>query len=119
MSATPTLGELLLGIEGLALLRLAFGDDAEARRARVREIRDLLRRLDEDPELAAPLGAPEYDLTEDMRSGRRPTISRSACSRSSTRCCVGCSIRCLRQSSSMPRAGPGATASIWLRAGIG
>jgi SAM-dependent methyltransferase len=48
----------------LALLRLAFGDDPEARRARVREIRDLLRRLDEEPELAAPLGAPEYDLAE-------------------------------------------------------
>jgi SAM-dependent methyltransferase len=64
MSAKPTLGELLLGIEGLALLRLAFGDDVEARRARVREIRDLLQRLDEEPELAAPVDAPEYDLTE-------------------------------------------------------
>jgi SAM-dependent methyltransferase len=64
MSAKPTLGELLLGIEGLALLRLAFGDDAKARRARVREIRDLLRRLDQTPELAAPLQAPEYDLMQ-------------------------------------------------------
>jgi SAM-dependent methyltransferase len=64
MSAKPTLGELLLGIEGLALLRLAFGDDAEARRARVREIRDLLERLDREPELEAPLDAPEYDMTE-------------------------------------------------------
>jgi SAM-dependent methyltransferase len=62
--AKPTLGELLLGIEGLALLRLAFGDDAEARRARVREIRDLLQHLDDTPELAAPLQAPEYDLSE-------------------------------------------------------
>ena len=57
MSAKPTLGELLLGIEGLALLRLAFGEDAEARRARVREIRELLERLDHTPELAAPLPA--------------------------------------------------------------
>jgi SAM-dependent methyltransferase len=64
MSAEPTLGELLLGIEGLALLRLAFGDDGAARRARVREIRELLRRLDEKPELAAPLQAPEYELAE-------------------------------------------------------
>ena len=64
MSAKPTLGQLLLGIEGLALLRLAFGDDAEARRARVREIRELLQRLHEEPELAATLEAPEYDLTE-------------------------------------------------------
>jgi hypothetical protein len=63
-SAKPTLGELLLGIEGLALLRLAFGDDAEARRARVDGIRSLLLRLDEEPELAAPLRAPEYDLTQ-------------------------------------------------------
>ncbi|MGH6901706.1 MAG: class I SAM-dependent methyltransferase [Geminicoccaceae bacterium] len=63
-SARPTLGELLLGIEGLALLRLAFGNDAEARRARVREIRDLLQRLDEEPELAAPLQAPEYGMAE-------------------------------------------------------
>jgi hypothetical protein len=37
MSAKPTLGELLLGIEGLALLRLAFGDDAYARRAGARD----------------------------------------------------------------------------------
>ncbi len=64
MSAKPTLGELLLGIEGLALLRLAFRDDALARRARVGEMRALLERLDEAPELAAPLEAPEYDITE-------------------------------------------------------
>jgi SAM-dependent methyltransferase len=63
MSAQPTLCELLLGTEGLALLRLAFGDDAEARRARVSEIRDLLQRLEGEPALAAPL-APEYDLTQ-------------------------------------------------------
>ena len=64
MSAKPTLGELLLGIEGLALLRLAFGEDAQARVARVREIRELLQRLEDTPELAAPLEAPEYDLSE-------------------------------------------------------
>jgi hypothetical protein len=81
MSAKQTLSELLLGIEGLALLRLAFGDDADARRARVREIRDLLQRLDEEPELAAPLDAPEYDSAR----APRPTTGRCACSRSSTR----------------------------------
>jgi SAM-dependent methyltransferase len=64
MDAKPTLGELLLGIEGLALLRLAFGDDAMARRARVGEMRALLERFDEAAELGAPLAAPEYDLTE-------------------------------------------------------
>jgi SAM-dependent methyltransferase len=64
MSAKPTLGELLLGIEGLALVRLAFGGDALARRARVDEMRALLRSIDDTPELAAPLAAPEYDIAE-------------------------------------------------------
>lgn len=64
MNAKPTLSELLLGTEGLALLRLAFGDDAQARRARVTEIRELLARLGDEPELCAPLAAPEYDLIE-------------------------------------------------------
>jgi SAM-dependent methyltransferase len=64
MRAKPTLCELLLGIEGLALLRLAFDDDAAARRARVSEIRALLQDLDDDPELAGPLEAREYDTTE-------------------------------------------------------
>jgi SAM-dependent methyltransferase len=67
MSAKPTLGELLLGIEGLALLRLAFSDDPAARRARVSEIRALLDRLDDTPELGALLEAPEYDMTEGYR----------------------------------------------------
>jgi SAM-dependent methyltransferase len=64
MSAKPTLGELLLGTEGLALLRLAFGDDSDARRARVNEIRALLQDLENMTELAAPIEAPEYDLSE-------------------------------------------------------
>jgi SAM-dependent methyltransferase len=59
----PTLGQMLLGTEGLALLRLAFSGDAAARQARVAEIRDLARRCD-DPDLAAPLAAPEYDLAD-------------------------------------------------------
>ncbi len=56
-----TIGELLLGTEGLALLKLAFTGDEAMRDARVNEMRDLLAHLD-DPELAASLAAPEYDL---------------------------------------------------------
>ncbi|WP_159712046.1 class I SAM-dependent methyltransferase [Geminicoccus flavidas] len=59
----PTLGQLLLGTEGLALLRLAFSGDAAAREARVAEIRSLVERY-EEPDLAAPLAAPEYDLDQ-------------------------------------------------------
>jgi ubiquinone/menaquinone biosynthesis C-methylase UbiE len=53
----------LLGTEGLALLRLAFTGDDVTRRARVHEMRSLLERMDE-PELAATLAAPEYDLAD-------------------------------------------------------
>ena len=69
MSAKPTLAELLLGIEELALLRLAFGEDAEARRARMSEIRALLARLEEAPTAARALasrrafGSADCDLT--------------------------------------------------------
>jgi ubiquinone/menaquinone biosynthesis C-methylase UbiE len=59
----PRLGELLLGTEGLALLRLAFTGDDASRSARVGEMRTLLGRMDE-PELAATLAAREYDLAE-------------------------------------------------------
>jgi ubiquinone/menaquinone biosynthesis C-methylase UbiE len=58
---TPRVAELLLGTEGLALLRLAFTSDPATRDARVQEMRSLLARMDES-ELAAPLAAPEYDL---------------------------------------------------------
>jgi SAM-dependent methyltransferase len=56
----PTLGQLLLGTEGLALLRTAFTGDAESRDARLAEMRDLLARY--DAELATSLDAPEFDL---------------------------------------------------------
>jgi SAM-dependent methyltransferase len=59
----PRLGELLLGTEGLALLRLAFTGDDATRSACVNEMRSLLERMDE-PELAATLAAPEYDLAD-------------------------------------------------------
>lgn len=59
----PRLGELLLGTEGLALLRLAFAGEDDARSARVAEMRGLLDAMDE-PELAAKLAAPEFDLAD-------------------------------------------------------
>jgi SAM-dependent methyltransferase len=62
MNAKPGLGELLLGMEGLALLRLAFDADTAARRRRVDEMRALLAELDDSAELAAPIAAAEYDL---------------------------------------------------------
>jgi len=64
MGAKPDLGEILLGIEGLALLRLAFSGDAEARRARIEEMRALLGNLTEQTELGSPLKGPEYQLIE-------------------------------------------------------
>jgi len=59
----PRLVELLLGTEGLALLRLAFTGDDASRSARVHEMQKLLERMNE-PELAATLAAPEYDIAE-------------------------------------------------------
>ena len=57
-----TIGELLLGIEGLALLRDAFSGDAEARRTRLAEIRRVLESIDQGSELARPFDAPELSL---------------------------------------------------------
>ena len=67
MTSSPRLGELLLGIEGLALLRLAFTDAAPARHARLAAIRALLQRWDDTPELTAPLPERASDLTEGYR----------------------------------------------------
>lgn len=58
MTTQPSLGEFLLGVEGLALLRLAFTDAPPARHARVEEIRTLLQHLDATPAFAAPLNEP-------------------------------------------------------------
>jgi SAM-dependent methyltransferase len=63
----PSLGEMLLGIEGLALLRLAYSGDAAARRARVAEIAELVKDLASAADLSAPLPGPEYDLVEGYR----------------------------------------------------
>lgn len=55
----PTLGQMLLGIEGLALLRTAFEGDPAARQTRVEEIRRLVA---DAAVLELPLAAPELDL---------------------------------------------------------
>jgi SAM-dependent methyltransferase len=66
MSSEPTLGEYVLGVEGLALLRLAFTSDADGRAARIAEIRDLLDQLDRGPRLRTPIGA-EYSIESGYR----------------------------------------------------
>jgi SAM-dependent methyltransferase len=60
---TPTIGELMLGVEGLAMLRLLYADAADQRAARVAEVRDVVRRVDGDPALAAPVGS-EYGIAD-------------------------------------------------------
>ncbi len=67
MTARASLGEVLLGVEGLALLRLAAGDDVSARQARVDEMRALLQRIDDATEQVAVAGGPEYDLIDGYR----------------------------------------------------
>jgi SAM-dependent methyltransferase len=59
----PTLGELMLGVEGLALLRLLYADAADERAARVAEVRDVLARIDHDPAVAAWVGS-EYGIAD-------------------------------------------------------
>jgi len=62
----PTLGEMLLGIEGLALLRLASGDPT-ARQARVAEIRALLARAPDAGELGSAASGAEHGLADGYR----------------------------------------------------
>jgi len=59
----PTLGELMLGVEGLAMLRLLYADAADERAARVAEVRDVLDRIDHDPATAATVGS-EYGVAD-------------------------------------------------------
>ena len=61
MSSQPTLGQYVIGVEGLALMRLGFTGDAADRAARIAEIRDLLGRFDQETRLQAPV-ATEHDL---------------------------------------------------------
>ena len=66
MPNEPTLGQYVIGVEGLALLRTAFTDDAAGRAARTREVRELSEQVDGEPSWAAPLGT-EFDLTDGYR----------------------------------------------------
>jgi SAM-dependent methyltransferase len=61
MSRQPTLGQYVIGVEGLALMRLGFTSNAADRAARIAEIRDLLGQFDQGTRLQAPV-ATEYDL---------------------------------------------------------
>jgi len=64
MATRPRLGELLLGTQGLALMRLAYSGNEAGRQACVDGMRDLLERYDEDSGLLAPLPGSERDLDE-------------------------------------------------------
>jgi SAM-dependent methyltransferase len=59
----PTLAELMLGVEGLAMLRLLYADAADRRAARVADVRDVLARIDHDAALAESLGS-EYGVED-------------------------------------------------------
>lgn len=61
------LGGFLVGVEGLALLRHAFGEDIAARARRVAEIRELLGDDEPDSALDDPIGGEEYDLDDGYR----------------------------------------------------
>src|ERR1700744_5323843 len=60
-SGQPALGEYVIGVAGLALMRLGFTGEAAGRAARIAGIRDLLGRLDQETRLRQPVGT-EYDL---------------------------------------------------------
>jgi SAM-dependent methyltransferase len=59
----PTLAELMVGVEGLALLRLLYADAAETRAERMAETRHLLERAAQVREPASSVGV-ELDLHE-------------------------------------------------------
>jgi hypothetical protein len=82
MSSEPTIGEYVLGVEGLALLRLAFSNDANGRAARVAEIGDLLDQLDAGTGLRRHLPS-EYITVGNsaglrLRSLEEPTLTAAA-----------------------------------------
>jgi SAM-dependent methyltransferase len=60
-SGQPALGEYVIGVAGLALMRLGLTGDAAGRAARIADIRDLLGRVDQETRLRQPVGT-EYDL---------------------------------------------------------
>ena len=67
MTVQPKIGEFLLGIEGLALLRLRLTGDAAEQHERVDEIRSILQRIDDSKEFAEFLNEPEHDISEGYR----------------------------------------------------
>lgn len=62
-----TSGEFLVGVEGLALLRLAFDDAADARASRLAELRGLLSRIGDDPGLDEPMAGAEHGVEAGYR----------------------------------------------------
>lgn len=61
------LGELLAGVEGLALLRLMFTDAAEVRDDRLAELREVLATLDAGDSLDDPVAGREHDVDSGYR----------------------------------------------------
>lgn len=68
MTRRVRLHELLLGIQGLGIMRQLLRGSDENVQARVRDIADLVARLDSDPDLAAELTLPEMDAIEGYTS---------------------------------------------------
>ncbi len=62
----PTLGEYVIGVAGVALMRQAFTGDADGRAARAAEIRDVLGQLGRGTRLRAPVGT-EYTVQSGYR----------------------------------------------------
>ena len=67
MTVQPKIGELLLGIEGLALLRHRLTGKAAEQHKCVDEIRSILQSIDDSKEFAEFLKEPEYDISEGYR----------------------------------------------------
>lgn len=63
MSDRIRVGEFLVGVEGLALLRSAF-DGPSSRAERLNELRELLAELGHDAALQSPFAGDEHDLDE-------------------------------------------------------
>jgi len=67
MTVQPKIGELLLGIEGLALLRHLITGKVAEQHKRVDEICSILQNIDDSKEFAEFLNEPEYDISEGYR----------------------------------------------------
>lgn len=67
MGQRAGIGEYLVGVEGLALLRLAFAEAADERADRLTELRGLLDGLDTDEALGTPAAGTEHGLDDGYR----------------------------------------------------